>query len=252
MTGCSETAETGYVAHPAQGTPGCYVEGSVEATGTSSARVLARLLSPLAPSHGQLGTQCAGRTGCVFAQGAWSPAWDKGPLCPQASWLVLPHRPIHTAPPPSLPCDPLPLSTVFSPLSMRPHHLGNKSLCAFNSLRPPRTLTPTYTLPSPPPRMLPSALPSSSPPSVPKSGHMQHIPTSSHILMRTPDSCRSHSQAHTHPSVAPESPSGCLSDPGDRRECDHSRPGEQRSKTLSLVWGNIRMRTESSNQLAHG
>lgn len=137
MTGCSEAAESGYVAHPAQGTPGCYVEGSVEATGTSSARVLARLLSPLAPSHGQLGTQCAGRTGCVFAQGAWSPAWDKGPLCLQASWLVLPHRPIHTTPPPSLPCDPSPLSTVFSPLSMHPHHLANKSVYTFNSLRPP-------------------------------------------------------------------------------------------------------------------
>lgn len=140
----SEAAERGFGEHPAQETPACYVEGSVEATGTSSARVLARLLSLLAPSHGQLGTQCAEGTGCVFAQGAWSPAWDKGPLCPQPSWLVLPHWPIHGAPPPSLPCDPSALSTVLSLLGMHSSHLANaKSLSTLNVLRPP-TYTPFH------------------------------------------------------------------------------------------------------------
>lgn len=138
MPVCTEAAERGYGEHPAQGTPACYVEGSVGATGTSSARVLARLLSLLAPSHGQLGTQCAEGTGCVFAQGAWSPAWDKGPLCPQPSWLVRPHLPIHGAPPPFLPSDPSPLPTALSLLSMHSYHLANaKYQSTLNALRPP-------------------------------------------------------------------------------------------------------------------
>lgn len=141
--------------YPTQGTPpACYVEGSVEATGTSSARVLTRLLSLLALSHGQLGTQCAEGTGCVFAQGAWSPAWDKGPLCPQPSWLVWPHWPLHGAPPPSLPCDPSALSTALSLLSTHLNHLAStKPLSALNALRPPTyTHTPCSSLHHPLPR----------------------------------------------------------------------------------------------------
>lgn len=157
--------------HPAQGTPpACYVQGSVEATGTSSARVLARLLSLLAPSHGQLGTQCAEGTGCVFAQGAWSPAWDKGPLCPQPSWLVRPHWPLHGAPPPSLPCDPSTLSTALSLLSTHSYHLASaKPLPTLNALRPPTLCPHPTSLSSPPPPTLPTALPSTAPPGGPKS-----------------------------------------------------------------------------------
>lgn len=175
-------------------TPACYAEGSVEATGTSSARVLARLLSLLAPGHGQLGTQCAEGTGCVFAQGAWSPAWDKGPLCPQPSLLVRPRWPIRGAPPPSLPCDPSALSTALSLLSMHSYQLC-QCLSSFNAPRPP-----TYTrTPRPSPRLGSIGIPTwCSPPFHTGHGTQQQVPASLHILMLTPDSHRSHPQAQTH------------------------------------------------------